>query len=52
MTNGDRIRQMTDKELAYFLACIEAEDEEEIVIDGKQFFAENEIYDWLECESE
>lgn len=48
MTNGDRIRQMTDGQLAYFLACITAEDDDELVIDGKQFFDEFEIKKWLE----
>lgn len=52
MTNADRIRNMTDEQLAYFLACIEAEDEDEIIIDGQQFFAESEIKEWLQDEYE
>lgn len=47
MTNGDRIRNMTDEQLAYFLACINAEDDDEIIIDGEQFFDETEIKEWL-----
>lgn len=52
MTNADRIRAMSDEQLAYFLACIEAEDEDEIIIDGQQFFDETEIKEWLADEYE
>lgn len=52
LTNGERIRKMTDKELAYFLANIHEPDEDTIVINNKEFFAESEILSWLKEESE
>lgn len=51
-TNGERIRKMTDKELAYFLASIREPDEDAIEIDNRYFFAEDEILSWLQSETE
>lgn len=47
MTNGDRIRKMTDEELANFLVNIREPEDDELVIEDEQFFAEEEIYNWL-----
>ena len=47
MTNGSRIRQMNDEELAEFLARITMPDEDTIVIDGNEFWDESEIAGWL-----
>ena len=47
MTNGDRIRNMADEELAYFLTCIREPDEDTIIIGEKEFFSEKEILNWL-----
>lgn len=44
MTNGDRIRNMTDEALAEFLAKIEEPMHgEEIIIGGGHFLAEDKI---------
>lgn len=52
MTNADRIRSMSDEELAEFLCNIHEPDLETIVIDNKDFFAEEEIEEWLQSEAE
>ena len=51
-TNADRIRSMSDEELALFLCNIHEPDEDTIVIDDKEFFAETEILEWLQSEVE
>ena len=51
-TNGDVIRSMSDEQLAFLLASIEMPDEDMMIICGKDFFAENEILDWLKEEAE
>lgn len=51
-TNADRIRSMSDEELAEFLVNIHEPDDETIVICNKDFFAEEEILDWLQSEVE
>lgn len=51
-TNGDMIRSMSDEQLAFLLASIEMPDEDMMIICGKDFFAENEILDWLKEEAE
>ena len=51
-TNGDRIHSMSDEELALFLCNIHEPDEDTIVIDDKEFFAETEILEWLQSEVE
>ena len=51
-TNADRIRAMSDEELALFLCNIHEPDEDTIVIDDKEFFAETEILEWLQSEVE
>ena len=52
MTRGDEIRSMSDEELALFLCNIHEPDEDTIVIDDKEFFAETEILEWLQSEVE
>ena len=52
MTKADRIRSMSDEELALFLCNIHEPDEDTIVIDDKEFFAETEILEWLQSEVE
>lgn len=52
MTNGDRIRKMTDKELTDFLNNIHEPDFDDIMIDNHHFYNEDEIYDWLQTECE
>jgi len=47
MNNGDRIRSMIDEQLAYFLVAITEPDDDTIVIDGKEFFSEDEVLKWL-----
>lgn len=47
ITNGDRIRDFGDHELAEFLASIQEPEDDELLIEGKQFFSENEILSWL-----
>lgn len=49
-TNADRIRGMSDKELTEFLNNIHEPEPDEIIIDGKQFFDEDEIFKWLQSE--
>lgn len=49
-TNADRIRAMSDKELTEFLNNIHEPELDEIVIDGKRFFEEDEIFKWLQSE--
>lgn len=49
-SNADRIRSMSDEQLALFLCEIHEPDEDTIVIDSKEFFAETEILDWLQSE--
>ena len=51
-TNADRIRSFSDEELALFLCNIHEPDEDTIVIDDKEFFAETEILEWLQSEVE
>ena len=51
-TNADRIRSMSDEELALFLCNIHEPDEDTIVIDDKEFFAETQILEWLQSEVE
>lgn len=51
-TKADRIRSMNDEELALFLCNIHEPDEDTIVIDDKEFFAETEILEWLQSEVE
>ena len=51
-TNSDRIHSMSDEELALFLCNIHEPDEDTIVIDDKEFFAETEILEWLQSEAE
>ena len=51
-TNGDMIRSMSDEQLAFLLASIEMPDEDMMIICGKDFFAEDEILDWLKEEAE
>lgn len=51
-TNGDRIRSMSDEQLAYLFASIEMPDEDMMIICRKEFFAEDEILDWLKEEAE
>ena len=51
-TNGDMIRSMNDEQLAYLLASIKMPDEDMMIICGKDFFAEDEILDWLKEETE
>ena len=45
--NGDRIRNMTNEELAYFLISIHEPDDTTIIIDKIEFFDECELLDWL-----
>ena len=52
MTQADCIRSMNDEELALFLCNIHEPDEDTIVIDDKEFFAETEILEWLQSEVE
>ena len=51
-SQADRIRSMSDEELALFLCNIHEPDEDTIVIDDKEFFAETEILEWLQSEVE
>lgn len=53
-TNGDRIRNLTDKELAEFLECHIDKMDNYTVIEGKRFYDEQDIEEWLEreCDTE
>lgn len=51
-TNGDMIRSMSDEQLAYLFASIKMPDEDMMIICEKDFFAEDEILDWLKEETE
>lgn len=47
-TNGDRIRNLTNKELAEFLGCHIDKMNNYTVIEGKRFYDEQDIQEWLE----
>lgn len=51
MTNGERIRNMDDSKLAEFLTRIQEPDEDTLLIEGREFFSEKEIQEWLNEES-
>ncbi len=47
-TNGNRIRNLTDKELAEFLGCHIDKMNNYMAIEGKRFYDEQDIQEWLE----
>lgn len=49
-TNGDMIRSLTDKELAEFLICHIDKVDDYTSIEGKAFYDEQGIKEWLESE--
>lgn len=49
-TNGDRIRNLTNKDLAEFLYCHIDKIDDYTSIEGKTFYDEQGILEWLESE--
>lgn len=50
MTNGEKIRKMTNEELAEFLNNIHEPDCDKIIIDDKHFYTEDSILEYLKEE--
>ena len=47
-TNADRIRNLTDKELAEFLGYRIDKMNNYMIIEGRRFYDESDIQEWLE----